>query len=125
MIREVYQHNLRLHGPTDEDTLTAVCNVANSLANLGRYEASVRTIRRHVGPAQKELGADHDVVLKLQHNLAISSAQAATSRKGLTEALSSMQAVYERRLRVFGAAHPHTRTCERDLAKIWSRLGGV
>ena len=107
----MYQHDLRLNGPTHEGTLIDVINLANSLMSLDRYEESARTIRRHVGPAQKKLGADHDIVLSLQQYLAVSSARTATSRKEKMEALTSMQAVYERRLHVYGAAHPQTKRC--------------
>ena len=125
MFREVYEDNVRLRGPKDEVTLINVYNVANSLFRLGRYEEAARTIRSHMGPTRKKLGADHHLVLRLQQFLARSTFHTATSRKQKMEALSSMQAVYERRLRVFGAAHPQTRICQEDLADIRTALAGV
>ena len=125
MHREVYQHNLRLYGPTHEKSLVTVCNLAQSLLNMHQYEESVRIARRHAGPAQKKFGADHHLVLKLQQLIATSCVLAATSRKEVTDALNSMRAVYERRLRVFGAAHPQTKGCEEELAEIREMLGGL
>ena len=74
--REIYARRVTRLGVSHEDTILSGCNLALSLCKLELWEECKPFARDQVLPvARRSLGADHDLTLKLNHNLATALTQ--------------------------------------------------
>ena len=145
--RKTYARDLALFGASHEDTIVDGGNVVISLNHLELWEESKKLASDQLLPAaRRSLGADHDLTLRLNQNLAAALANdprrtrddlrlnqrgVASPRHDLNtgddllEAKTIMQDVVQRRRRVFGPAHPETRHSERSLSVIRAQLNST
>ena len=122
--REVYARRQVVNGVSHEQTIGSGCNVACSLMDLGRWDESRTLLRDQLLPAaRRSLGSDHDFTLNIVSNIAeVLRDNPERTRNDLLEAVTLMEDAAQRRRRVFGPAHPRTRSSERDLSDLRERL---
>ena len=145
--REIYARRVATLGVSHEVTILNGGNVVISLNHLELWEESKKLASDQLLPAaRRSLGADHDLTLRLNQNLAAALANdprrtrddlrlnqrgVASPRHDLNtgddvlEAETILRDVVQRRRRVFGPAHPETRHSERSLSVIRAQLNST
>ena len=122
--RELYAGRVAVCGVSDERSISIGSNLANTLTHKGFWNECISLLRDQLLPAARQsLGPDHDLMLKLNYNLGMSLGDNPEStRDDLLDAEAIIQGVIQRRRRVFGPAHPGTRSAEGMLSGVRARL---
>ena len=69
--REIYASSVALQGVSSEQTLLLGSNLVNSLINQKHWDEAISLARDQLLPAAREsLGADHELMLRINHTLA-------------------------------------------------------
>ena len=130
MLRDVYSGRLRLKGEEHEKTLSAANNYACSLLKLKRFEETKALMRRMMPVAQRVLGEDDGLTLKMRgvYALALYRDPGATLDH-LREAVTTLEDAQRTARRVLGGAHPTTTGMKNALQEareaLCARDGGV
>ena len=127
LLRCVYSGHLKASGEEDRRTLVAASNYATSLRDLGRFEDAKSmiedaksVIRKTMPVAQRVLGNDDEVTLRMRVNYAHTLCQDANATlKDLNEAVDTIEDIEPTARRVFGISHPYMAVVEQMLQ--WSR----
>mmetsp|Transcript_4645 Transcript_4645/g.14060 ORF Transcript_4645/g.14060 Transcript_4645/m.14060 type:complete len:164 (-) Transcript_4645:38-529(-) len=124
LIRDIYAGFVATLGLSHENTLGFGNNLVLSLDRCKLWDESKSLLRDQLLPAaRRSLGFDHDLTLRLGRSLAVAlTRNPESTRDDLLEAESIMQDVVQRRRRVFGPAHPHTKLSESLLSYVRERL---
>ena len=86
----------------------AANNYASSLANLRRFKETKLLLRRMMPVTRRVLGDDHDLMLSLRTNYALSLYRdPASTLTDLHEAKTTLEETERTARRVFGLSHPH------------------
>jgi hypothetical protein len=116
MTREVYAGTLKLEGAEHECTLLEANNYACSLAQLERYKEAKSLLRRTIPVARRVHGDGHRLTLGLRKIYAKTLINdESTTLDDFREAVTTIEDNARVTRRVFGGAHPATRSVERDL----------
>ena len=111
IFRDSYAAVLRHPRYSDGDfqACMAAFNLSIGLNNCGFYAEAEALGRKHVFAARQSLGADHDMTLNIVEPLCIAIRfNPSSSHESLREAEAMLVDALERRMRVYGAAFPHT-----------------
>ena len=116
LLRCVYSGHLKASGEEDRRTLVAASNYATSLRDLGRFEDAKSmiedaksVIRKTMPVAQRVLGNDDEVTLRMRVNYAQMVCKDANATfKNLNEAVDTLEEIEPTARRVFGSAYPTT-----------------
>jgi hypothetical protein len=121
--RDVYSGRLRLNGEEHIHTLMAANNYANSLLTLQRYAEARALLRKSMPVAQRVLGQDDYLTLRMRWNYAtvLYKADGATLAE-LREAVTTLEDIDPIARRVFGGAHPLTVNIEDELEEARAAL---
>ena len=127
LLRCVYSGHLKASGEEDRRTLVAASNYATSLRDLGRFEDAKSmiedaksVIRKTMPVAQRVLGNDDEVTLRMRVNYAqMVCKDANATLENLNEAVDTLEEIEPTVRRVFGISHPFTAMVEQTLQ--WSR----
>mmetsp|Transcript_26771 Transcript_26771/g.82355 ORF Transcript_26771/g.82355 Transcript_26771/m.82355 type:complete len:211 (+) Transcript_26771:3-635(+) len=122
--REVFAKIVASLGISDACTLMSGNNLVVSLNRMRLWEEAQTLVRDQLLPvARRTLGPDHDVTLRLNHNLAEAiRTKPGFNRDDFLEAETIMRDVVQRRRRVFGSVHPSTLSAERGLSIVRQKL---
>ena len=114
---------MRLKGEEHEKTLSAANNYACSLLKLKRFEETKALMRRMMPGAQRVLGEDDDLTLKMRgvYALALYRDPGATL-DDLREAVATLEDAERIARRVLGGAHPLTKGVGGSLRKARAKL---
>ena len=108
---------------SDESTLLAANNTANSLLNLQRFEEAKTLLRKAMPVARRVLGESHEFTIIMRWNYARALAKdPAATRGDLREAVTTLEDVERTARRVFGGAHPSTSSIEQSLQNSRDKL---
>ena len=114
-----------MQGAKDKDTIRSGVNLIATLMILKLYSEVSRFGGSLLPTANEVLGADHVTTLHLRQNIcAACMFDPASSHHDVLECESIVKDVLRRKRRIFGAAHPETRSSECALAKVRQRLAG-
>ena len=115
MKRHIYDGQLKRYGIQYMDTLITAESIVLVLLRLKRYEEARTFVAPHVRTAQRTLGPDHDITLRLrvEHAQTIVSSstlkfQGGVGEHDLRKALDILDDACARMRRILGDAHPHT-----------------
>ena len=115
MKRNAYDEQLKRYGNSNVDTLISAASIVIVLQRLKRYEEARDFVAPHVRTAQRTLGPDHDMTLRLsvEHAQTIVASstlkfQGGVGEHDLRKALDILDDTCSRMRRVLGDAHPHT-----------------
>ena len=109
MSREVLAGKKQLHGDKDPRTISSTNNLASSLAEAGQFDEALSTVRKLLPFARRVLGADHDETLNIEMNIGIFPYKKPTaSREDVLEAITVLDALGKRLVRILGIKHPKT-----------------
>ena len=109
MKRDVYSGRLRLNGEEHEQTLPAASNYANSLLQPDRFEEAKSLLRKMIAVAQRILGENHDLTLRMRSGYAVALYKdPAASLDDLREAVTTLEETSRTARRVLGGANPVT-----------------
>ena len=117
MRQDVYSGRLEVNGKEQEETLRAANNYASTLNVLKRFEEAKALLRKTIPVARRVLGEGHRLTLKMRKNYAkVLFRDPSATIDDLREAVTRLEDA-ERRIarRVFGGAHPLTKSIEDDL----------
>ena len=116
MYRDVYSGRVNLNGEEHLETLRAAYNYALSLIDLQRFEEAKVLLRRTVPVAQRVLGADNQLTIRMRsiYARALYMDPAATL-DDLREAVMTLEETTCIARRVLGGAHPLTEVTETGL----------
>jgi len=121
--REVYAKGVAL-GRQGDDILIDALNLSASLRIVGLNAKAKSFLRVQLPKARRELGAEHDTVIRLRalyaRLLGIDDDEA--SRDNLVEAVANLEELDALTQRVYGTGHPVTARNQRDLEKTRSKL---
>ena len=111
MDRDVYSGRLKLNGEQHEETLRAANNYAWGLRKLRRFEEAKELMRRMMPVARRVLGENHDLMLMMRwaYARALYEDPGATL-DDLREAVDTLEEIERTARRVFGGAHPTTKS---------------
>ena len=116
MTREVYAGTLKLEGAEHESTLLEANNYAAILAQLERFKEAKSLLRRTIPVARRVHGERHILTLRLRKIYAKALFyDSGATLDDLREAVTTLEDNARVTRRVFGGAHPATRSVERDL----------
>ena len=116
MRHEVYSGCLNIHGEEHSETLREACNYAVSLIALQRYEEAKLLMRKTMPAARRVLGESHELTLKMRQNYAAALCMdPGATLDDLREAVTMMEESERTARRVYGGAHPRTKSIERAL----------
>ena len=116
LMHYVYSGYLKAHGEEDRRTLLAASNYAASLTVVERLEEANSVIRNVMPVAQRVLGNDDEVTLKMRMNHANWLVEDPNATiKNLNEAIDTLEEIEPTVRRVFGIAHPFMADVERSL----------
>ena len=118
MQRDVYSGYLKLYGEEHRDTFLVAENYAWNLVDLRRFKEAKRVLRKTIPVAQRVIGANHAVTLKIRwcYANALCEADGATL-DDLREAVATLEDTVRIARRVFGGAHPNAVDMETSLRK--------
>ena len=115
MERDVYSRRLKLDGKEHENTIRAANNYASILAQMRRFEEAKTLFRRTIPVAQRVLGGNNNLTLKMRwHYAEALYKDTSATPDDLREAVTSLEELERTTRRVFGSAHPTTVNIERD-----------
>jgi hypothetical protein len=116
MRRDVYSEYLNIFGTQNRDTVGAASNLAVSLFDLRRFEEAKSLLRKTLPVAQRVLGEDNDITLKMRTTYAqnLFKADGATL-DNVREAVATLEETTRIARRVFGGTHPFTLDIEDEL----------
>ena len=98
------------------DTVTAADNYAKSLNDLKRFEETRALLRKTMPVARRVLGESHEIMLWMRRSYAVAlHKDPAATLDDLREAVATLEETERIARRVFGGAHPLTKTIEDDL----------
>ena len=123
MSQDVYYGRLKLNGEENTSTLLAANNYALSLVRLQRFEEARSLLRKMMPVARRVLGDNHKTTLGLrtQYADALWEDPGATL-DDLREAVTTLEDIERIVRRVFGDAHPLTRSIDYDLREARDTL---
>ena len=126
MERDVFSGRLRLNGEEHGKTLRAANNYAVGLALLNRFEEAKALFRRTIPVARRVLGESHDLMLRMRwiYGKALYRDGCATL-DDLREAVTRLEDIERIVRRVFGGAHPLTKSIDYDLREARAALRGA
>ena len=100
-------------------TIRAALNLCVSLSNLERFEEARALAQKTIPAVRCALGPDHDLTLCIRRNSAETiSMDPKSTLADLRQAETTLKDVCRRTRRVFGASHPETAICERDMRRL-------
>jgi len=114
--RKLYAQEL---GPDHPNTLGIMNQLANSYADAGRMEESLKLREETLAVRKSKLGPDHPDTLRSMNNLAVSYVTAGR----MQEALKLHEEVLELRRSKLGPDHPDTLSSMNNLALSYDSLG--
>ena len=107
--RDVYSGNLRLDGEEHEQTLRGAYNYAGSLSDLKRFEEAKSLFRRTIPVAQRVLGADNQLTIRMRRSYAMAlHDDPSATLDDLREAVTTLEDMERIARRVLGVANPFT-----------------
>ena len=116
LMRYVYSGYLKAHGEEDRRTLLAASNYAASLTVVERLAEANSVIRKVMPVAQRVLGNNDEVTLKMRMNHANWLVEDPNATlKNVNEAIDTLEEIEPTVRRVFGIAHPFMADVERSL----------
>ena len=116
LMRYVYFGYLKAHGEEDRRTLLAASNYAASLTVVERLAEANSVIRKVMPVAQRVLGNNDEVTLKMRMNHANWLVEDPNATlKNVNEAIDTLEEIEPTVRRVFGIAHPFMADVERSL----------
>lgn len=114
--RNIYSGNARVYGEEHRDTLLAASNYALSLLSLQRFEEAKSLVRKTMPVAQRVLGEDPDITLKLRLVYAQTLYQnSAATLDDLHEAVNTVEETERIARRMLGGSHPLVVVIEHSL----------
>ena len=123
MRQDVYSRWLELNGEEDYDTLREANNLANSFAQLQRFEEGRSLWRKTMPVARRVLGESHGLTLGMRNNYAAALyGDRSATLDNLRLAVTTLEDVVRITRRVFGGAHPTTKGFERNLRNARAAL---
>ena len=94
-----------------------------NMDELQQFDEARAFLRDRIPEATRALGKNHDITFKMQRMYAQCLYENAdVSRGDLTEAVATLEDLDRRQTRIYGSAHPQTRTTRRCLAKAREKL---
>ena len=122
--REVYARRSALYGRDNESTLISAGNLASTLVDdLQQFDEARAFLRDRIPEAMRVCGKDHDITFKMQRMYAQSLYENdGASREDVTAAIAQLEDIDRRQTRIYGAAHPQTRSTRRRLAEARAKL---
>ena len=94
-----------------------------NMDELQQFDEARAFLRDRIPEATRALGKNHDITFKMQRMYAQCLYENAdVSRGDLTEAVATLEDLDRRQTRIYGSAHPQTRTTRRCLAKARQKL---
>ena len=104
----------------------AANNLASSLLILKRFEEAKSLLRKTMPVARRVLGESHDLMLRMRsiYGKALYKDDAATLDE-LREAVTTLEDIERIVRRVFGGAHPLTKSIDYDLREARAALRGA
>ena len=126
MRRDVYSGWLKLEGEESRKTLMAANNYASTLRKLERFKETKFLLRKTIPVARRVLGESHDLMLRMRwiYGKALYKDDAATLGD-LREAVTRLEDIERIVRRVFGGAHPLTKSIDYDLREARAALRGA
>ena len=104
-------------------TIKSAINLAASLQTLDRCAEARALLQETIPVAQRNYGPDHDLTLCCRRNCAEAVyTDPKSSLADLRRAETTLNDVYRRARRVFGAQHPETSSCERRMRELEATL---
>ena len=121
--RDILSGHVRLHGEEHEHSVVAAYNYATPLYELQRFEESKGVLRNAIPVAQRVLGGNHELTLKMKDVYArtLYYANGATL-DDLREAVTTLEETARTARRVLGAAHPSVMTMAEALREARAAL---
>ena len=105
--QDVYSGYLKLYGNEHRGTCLIAENYALTLMDLGRFKEAKRVMRQTIPAAQRVIGANHVVTLKIRWCYAEALYKDDCATLGdLREAVKTLEEAASGARRVFGGAHP-------------------
>ena len=116
LCQDVYRGRLELSGEEHFDSLTAANNYADTIVNLERFEEARTLLRKALPVAQRVLGDNHDLTLKMRwcYGEALYQDDGSTL-DDLREAVTTLADAERTARRVLGGAHPITSSLVKSL----------
>ena len=119
MRRDVYSGHLRLHGEEHYDTLREANNLANSFAQLQRFEEAKSLLRKTIPVAWRVLGETSELMHRMKKVYADTLYMDPTATlDDLREAVTTLEETEPLARRVLGGVHPLTVDIERELRSV-------
>ena len=124
--RDVYSGYLRLFGDEHLETIRTAYNYAVSLLILERFTEARALLLETMPVARRVLGESHDLMLRMRwiYGKALYKDDAATLGD-LREAVTTLEDIERIVRRVFGGAHPLTKSIDYDLREARAALRGA
>ena len=121
--RDVYSATLKLYGEEHLETLREANNYTNSLCRLERYAEAKALLRKTMPVAQRVLGENNELMLKMRWSFAEVLCRADGATLGDTrEAVATLEDLERTTQRVMGGAHPTTASIGRTLQNARAAL---
>ena len=121
--RTIYRKQRASHGNANVGTIKSAINLAASLQTLDRCAEARALLQETIPVVQRTLGPDHDLTLCCRRNCAEAVyTDPKSSLADLRRAQTTLNDVYRRARRVFGAQHPETSSCERRMRELEATL---
>ena len=119
MRQDVYSRWLELNGEEDYDTLREANNLANSFAQLQRFEEAKALLGKTIPAARRVLGESHELTLRMKKVYADTLYMDPTATlDDLREAVTTLEETEPLARRVLGGVHPLTVDIERELRSV-------
>ena len=113
-----------LLGEEKKQTLQAACNYAATLKDLRRFEEARSLMRRTIPVAQRVLGANAEVTLRMRWSYSESLYKdPAATLDNLREAVTMLEDIERTARRTLGGAHPFTVDIEAEIRDARAVLG--
>ena len=122
--REVYARKSALYGALHEATLLSAVNLASTLVdNLEQFDEARTFLRDRIPESIRVLGKDHVTTFRLERmNAQCLFQNDDASRDDVATAIAALEDLDRRVTRVYGAAHPQTRSTRDRLAEAREKL---
>ena len=123
MQRDVYSGHLRLHGEEHYDTLREANNLANSFAQVQRFEEARSLLRKTIPAARRVLGETSELMHRMKKVYADTLyMDPSATLDDLREAVTTLEDTERTTRRVFGISHPTTDMVEHSLQNARAAL---
>ena len=122
--KDVYARKSALFGTLHESTIMSAVNLAATLVDaLQQFDEARAFLRDRIPEATRSLGKDHGTTLRLErmHAQCLYRNDGA-SRDDITTAIATLEELYRRITRIYGATHPQTRGTQDYLEKARETL---